>query len=136
VETKILEIRDSGTFIPVLCVNMNPDIDHIEVSAGSPVERIKERAERYRAQEWYLSRCGYPCDGRPNIAITDLNANGRPFWNDPYAWKSDARTFPTAHHYIIDNWATLKDGDVVCVETILGERETPKVSERFGDHGR
>lgn len=36
----------------------------------------------------------------------------------------------TAHKYIEENWDALKDGDVVCVEHILGERETPKVSER------
>ena len=109
-DIEILEIRDAGTFIPVLCVNLNSD---------------------NAVQHWYMRRVGYPCDGEPNIGIVHLNANGDPFWNDPYGWGGGARTFPVAHDWIIRNWRQLSDGDVVCVETILGERETPKVSERL-----
>jgi len=107
---KILEIRDSGTFIPVVAVDMNP---------------------ANAVQHWYMRRLGYPCDGRPNIAIAHLDAGGQPFCNDPYGWAGGARTYPVAHEYIIDHWAELSDGDVICVEHILGERETPKVSERL-----
>lgn len=110
-ETKILEIRDDGTFIPVLCVNMNPTAD----MSGEAI--------------YYLTRVGYPCDGRPNILMTNLAADGSPAWNDSYAW--GGRTRPVAHNYIIENWTHLKDGDVVDVEYILGERELPKISERF-----
>ena len=106
-QVKILEIRDEGTFIPVLCVDMNTDI-----------------AE----QHYYLHRCGYPLDWRPNIAMTNLNMDGGPAWNDPYAW--GGRTYPVAHHYIIEHWDELKDGDVVDVSFILGESKAPKVSER------
>jgi hypothetical protein len=107
---KILEIRDSGTFIPVLAVLMDEPANE--------------------AQRYYLRRCGYPLDGYPNVAITSLHADGDPFWNDPYGWRSGARTYPVAHNYIIKHWAELKDGDVICVEFILGERPEPKVSER------
>jgi len=130
-QVKILEVRDRATMIPVLCVNMNVDPEHIDVLATTPQERIRERRDRAFAQHWYMRRCGYPMDGRPNIAITHLSADGSPFWNDPYGWKGGARTYPVAHEYIIDNWATLKDGDVVDVEWILGERPEPKVSERL-----
>lgn len=131
-QVKILEVRDSGTMIPVIAIDMNPRRDDIaELLADKPADQVRERLDRYQAQQWHLRRVGYACDGRPNIAITDLNANGGRFWNDPYGWPGDTRTFPVAHNYIIDHWAELKDGDVVCVETILGERETPKVSERF-----
>ena len=106
-KTKCLELRDDGTFIPVLCVDMNP-------------ERLEE--------SYLLRRCGYPCDGRPNILLTPLGADGDPAWNDPYAW--GGRTYPVAHRWIIDNWATLRDGDVVDVEFILGETKAPKRSER------
>ena len=109
-ETKILEVRDLGTFIPIIAVNMNSDD---------------------KMQRWYLRRMGYPNDGRPNIAITRLDANGGPFWNDPYGWSREARTMPVAHEFIIEKWRDLKDGDVICVETILGERSQPKISERF-----
>jgi|SRR5271165_755891 len=108
-QTKALELRDAGTFVPVLCVDMNPS----------------NAAQRYLL----LRRCGYPCDGRPNILMTPLAADGVPAWNDPYAWSG--RTFPVAHAYIIDHWSELQDGDVVDVSFILGETTEPKPSERF-----
>ena len=106
--TKILEIRDAATFIPVLCVDMS----------GS--HSIEER--------YYLRRCGYPNDGEPNILLTRLDGNGLAT-NDPYAW--GGRTYPVAHQYIIAHWRSLDSGDVVDVEFILGERAVPKVSERL-----
>lgn len=121
-QIKILEVRDAGTFIPVLCVDMNPRLDALtQQSAGQ------------RAQLYYLRRCGYPCDGRPNIAITNLNMDGGRAWNDPYAWPN--RTMATAHHYIIERWPELRDGDVVDVQFILGETHAAKVSERLSEAG-
>lgn len=104
---KLLELRDEGTFIPLLCVDMNPE----DV-----------------AQKYLLRRCGYPCDGRPNIGITHLSADGDKFWNDPYAWPG--RTRAVGHTYIIEHWDALRDGDVVDVQFILGETSAPKMSER------
>ena len=109
-KTKLLELRDTGTFIPLLCVDMNPDSAFAD------------------AQHYLLHRCGYPCDGRPNIGITHASADGT-FSNDPYRW-SGSRTYAVAHRYIIENWETLKDGDVVDVEYILGETDAKKPSER------
>lgn len=114
-KTKCLEIRDEGTFIAVLCVDMNP-------------EQTEFDAKKYRIQSYYLLREGYPCDGRPNIAMTMLAANGDKCWNDPYAW--GGRTRPVAHNYIIEHWNELRDGDVIDVEFLLGETKRPKVSER------
>ena len=111
-ETKILEVRDRGTFIAVLAVNMNCGPTSITT-------------------RYYLRRYGYPCDGRPNIAITRLDASGEPFWNDPYCWSKQARTMPIAHEYIIKNWNQLENGDVVDVEFIEKEQATVKISERF-----
>lgn len=121
-QVKILELRDAGTFIPLLCVDMNPDIAplHARDFDSEPQEYV---------QRYYLRRMGYPCDGRPNIAIAHLSAGGQPFSNDPYSW--GGRTYPVAHAHIIEHWDELKDGDVICVETILGERATPKISERM-----
>jgi hypothetical protein len=110
--TKALEIRDKGTFIAALAVDMNPDNDD---------------------QRWLLRRCGYPCDDRPNIILTRLDGDethhGDQATNDPYA--RSGRTWPVAHHYIIEHWAELKDGDVVDVEFFLKETPTPKISERY-----
>lgn len=131
-EVKILEIRDSATMIPVIAINMNIDPEKIgPLLAEKPADRVRERAERAGAQHWHMRRVGYPLDGRANIALANLNADGGEFWNDPHGWRGGARTMPVAHEYIYDHWAELKDGDVVCVETILGERKEPKVSERF-----
>lgn len=120
-QTKILEIRDSATFIPVLCVDMNAP--QIEEARRASLLGAENDAERY-----YLRRCGYPNDGEPNILLTRLDGNGQAT-NDPYAW--GGRTYPVAHQYIIDHWRELKSGDVVDVEFILGERAGPKFSERF-----
>ena len=112
-ETKALEIRDRGTFIAALGIDMNPSND---------------------AQRWLLRRCGYACDGQPNIILTRLDGDSRDgngeATNDPYA--RSGRTWPAAHHWIIDHWNELKDGDVVDVEFALREVATPKVSEREG----
>lgn len=104
-ETKIIEIRDEGTCIFALCVNMNP---------ANAVQRMA------------LRRYGYPCDGEPNIMLTHATGE-RKASNDPYFWGD--RTFGTAHNYIIENWADLTDGSVVDVSFILGETAKPKVSE-------
>jgi hypothetical protein len=106
-KVKTLEIRDAGTFIPMLAVDMNPENND---------------------QHYLLRRCGYPCDAAPNILLTNLAADGTPAWNDPYAW--GGRTRPVAHNWIIEHWNELMDGDVVDVEFILGEKPAPKISER------
>jgi len=106
-KTKTLELRDAGTFIPLLAVDINPDND---------------------AQRWLMRRVGYPCDGEPNVIITRLEGAGQAS-NDPYSW--GGRTFPVAHHWIIKHWHELKDGDVVDVSFILHETQAPKESERF-----
>ena len=104
---KALEIRDEGTFIAALAVNM-------EAVNGE--------------QRYLLRRCGYALDGRPNVIVTRLDGNGKAT-NDPYAW--GGRTWPVAHLYIIEHWDELADGDVVDVSFILGETTAPKVSERL-----
>lgn len=107
-ETKILEIRDSATFIPVLATRMR-SIDTVE--------------------NWYLCRTGYDPVGPPLVMVTPMGGGWSAY--GPHKWTSGARTYPVAHKYIEENWESLKTGDVVCVETILGERDTPKISERF-----
>ena len=107
-KAKCLEIRDEGTFIAALAIDINPDNE---------------------GQIYLMRRVGYPCDGQPNVILTRLDGNGKAT-NDPYAW--GGRTWPTAHNFIIDHWDELSDGDVVDVSFILGETAKPKVSERVG----
>lgn len=129
-KVKALEIRDDGTFIPALAIDMNPGEPY--PSNGSLTEdELRASLDAHGARFYLLRRCGYRCDGRPNIILTRLDGNGMAT-NDPYEWPagSMARTFGTAHHWIIEHWNELKDGDVVDVEFILGLRDTPKLSER------
>jgi hypothetical protein len=84
-EVKCLEIRDDGTFIPVICIRPVPANE---------------------AQRYLLRRDGY----------------------------RGTRTKKQAHHWIAEHWREIKDGDVIDVEYILGERPTKKISERC-DHG-
>ena len=66
-----------------------------------------------------------------------LDANGSPAWNDPHGWDANrGRTIRKAHFYIIEHWNELRDGDVVDVEFILGERDKPKIAERIAREAR
>lgn len=107
-EVKCLEIRDAGTFIPVLCIRPVPDNE---------------------AQRHLLRRDGYRGDDSEHCIIY-INAQCRDVAYDPYDWPTNPRTHRVAHEYIRRNWVTLKDGDVVDVEFILGETSARKVSER------
>jgi hypothetical protein len=111
---KMLELRDKGTFIPLLCVDMNPDIN--------------DDGDLIKNQYWLLRRCGHACDKQPNIILTRLSGDGKAS-NDPYAWGD--RTFSIAHKYIIEAWHGLADGDVIDVEFIFGETLVKKTSERY-----
>ena len=94
--TKMLEIRDEGTCIPVIAIRM---------VGGSAVE------------DRFLRRCGYPQDGHGVVLMTlsDQRTN-----SEAYGW-SGCRTMTAAHNFIIDNFDTLYEGQVVDVRVILGE---------------
>lgn len=110
--TKLLEIRDKGTCILALAIQMVG----LSTSVGY----------------WFLHyRCGYPEDGS-SIMLMCLD-NGKAT-NDPYEWPAlgmGIRTMGTAHNWILGHFEELGDGDVVDVQVILGETRCPKKSERF-----
>lgn len=108
---KMFELRDHATFIPVIAVLVDPAAAEVESEA------------------WLLRRCGYPY-GKVNVILLNARGDVGKTANgtcDPFDWND--RTYQTAHNYIIDNWNSLVDGQVICVEHILGERTTPKESE-------
>jgi hypothetical protein len=108
---KLLEVRDRATFLPVMCVVMEPGYSSFE------------------AQRYLLRRCGYSCDGgRRFVMMTPLRADGERCTVHPTDWCG--RTRIIAHRYITEHWDELRDGDVVDVEHILGETAEPKKSER------
>lgn len=123
-KTKLLEVRDIGTTIPLLCIEMRPEP---LVWETAHVDRVENRG-KVIVEERYCQRYGYPMEGNPSIAICHFALPvGRRITNDPYEWGD--RTFATAHEYILDHWDELMDGDVVDVELILGEKITKKQSE-------
>jgi hypothetical protein len=109
-DIKLFEIRDRATFMPVMCIRLNP---------------ITEQ-DRY-----LLARSGYGSDPEGQgeyILMTPLAGGSGKASCDPYDW-GVATTLPTAHKYIIKNWAELSSGDVVDVEYITGQTEKAKTSE-------
>lgn len=107
---KALEIRDEGTFIPAIAIQMNQSNNE--------------------GQRYLLRRCGYEQSDRdkPTVLLLrmDGSRSGRAL-SDPYDWGD--RTWHIAHLWIIDHWWELNDGSVVDVEFALGETTQPKVSE-------
>ena len=112
-ESKLFEIRDAATFIPILCVLMDPK---------SPMIHIEGR------QRWLLSRAGY---GTPTVLMVEINGGSGRSECDPYGHGRSNRTYAVAHEYIIWHLSELKSGDVIDVEFILGESKIPKRSEQF-----
>ena len=108
---KLFEIRDEGTFIPAMAVQLSPS----------------NNEDRY-----LLARAGYgtkELEQGEYIWVSMIDGGQGRSFSDPYAW-GGGRTMSVAHQYIKNNWAKLTSGQVVDVSFILGESETPKLSEQ------
>ncbi len=115
--TKALEIRDRGTFIPVIATLMTPAVDD----------------GRYEQESYLLARSGYGRDPmeHPLIMLCRMDANGGSSHQasyDAYGW-GGARTLTVAQQYILEHFEELHSGDVIDVEFILGESAEAKRSE-------
>lgn len=109
---KLVEIRDRATFIPAIAI------------------RLTFRNERER---YLLRRAGYASEQivpdsamEPYILLSKLDGVRAEY--DPYNWGN--RTMATAHAHLIQAWDSIASGDVIDVQFILGETQTPKVSEQ------
>lgn len=113
-ETKLFEVRDRGTFIPVIAINL-----------GSENE-----SERY-----LLGRAGYgrtPEDHQRYVLLSNIDGDSHSALTyDPYKHTDGSRTMKEAHTYIKDHWSDLKSGDVVDIEFILKETKVCKKPERL-----
>src|SRR6186713_2702220 len=105
-ETKLFELRDTGTFIPLLCIKPN-------ASNNNPFEA---------KMAW---RSGYK-DSRA-VIVMSLSNPDRGCTIEPYDWKS--RTYHAAHLHIEANWDKLKTGDLIDVRVLLGVTDKPCESE-------
>jgi hypothetical protein len=111
-QAKTFEVRDRGTFIPVLAVKCEPT----------------NEADRY-----LFARSGYgikPEQQAEYVIVAKLGGERNGYSCDPYEWGSG--TMQQAHAHIIDNWDALESGDVICTEFLRGERDEPKQSEGLG----
>lgn len=114
-ECKLLEIRDQMTFIPAMAVQ-------IKIEPDNPISS----AERY-----LMRQVGYPASELEKqrgfvllIRLTDKRQEFR-----PVSWGS--ATMGSAHEHIIQAWNSLESGDVVDVQFLAGEHDSPVKSERL-----
>lgn len=98
-EVKLFEVRDKGTFLPIVAMAVS-------------------------YEDGFLARrAGY---GDRLILLGNLHG-GQKFQYDHYAWGD--RTYSIAHKFITENWDDLNSNDVIDVEFILQETTTKKISE-------
>jgi hypothetical protein len=107
-KTKLFELRDRATFVPVLAVKM---------------------VSQDEAEQYLLRRSGYGPD--QSVLLTGLDGGLDKSTCDPFDWPN--RTRHEAHKYIANNFDSLESGQVIDVEFILGETTQPKTSERAGE---
>lgn len=109
---KVIEIRDRGTLIPALAVQM-----------GSPEEQ----------EHWLLSTVGFGrtyMEQSKYVVLCQINSAAGLCTSDPYDWPAQPRTWREAHKYVTAHFNELTPGAVVDVEFILGETAAPKTSDR------
>lgn len=105
---KLFEVRDSGTFLPMIAIKLNP----------------QNEAERY-----LLARSGYGLTAESHqqyILMAAITDNGILTY-DQYSQPN--RTRQVAHDYVITHFDELQNGQVIDVEFILGIKPEPKLSE-------
>jgi hypothetical protein len=109
-ETKMFEIRDRGTMIPVIATKLQSD--NVE-------------------ENFLLQHAGYDPMGH-DVLVSRIEGGDCKSNYCAFEWQyGGARTMTIAHEYIQDNFDKLESGAVVDVEFILAETPTKKVSERF-----
>lgn len=105
-ETKLLEIRDRGTFIPALAIRLSGDDGYLARRAGF---------------------------GFQLVILIHLETMESQY--EPHNWKSVARTMPAAHSWLEKHWNEAASESVIDVQFILGETDLPKHSERLDEPG-
>lgn len=113
---KYVEIRDVGTTIPAVC--FRPSAIYNYSGAFNPIVG--------KVVSYGLERTGY---SRHNQCVVLMRLDDCRAKNDPYEWGNSSRTMTAAHAWIDENFDRINHGDVVDVQFILGQTNTPKISE-------
>lgn len=108
-QVKAFELRDRGTCMPAVAIRLESAND---------------------AEAWLLRRAGFELATSFDAPILLGGIDGGPFHYDEFSVQGNSTRF-TALKYIREHWDELESGQVICTETIRGERETPKISERM-----
>lgn len=104
---KCFEIRDKATFFPAIAVKLDAANE---------------------AEQYLIRRAGFGPDQHSFVYFLHMEDTQVSY--DPFHWAGN-RSRRVAHDYIAKHFDELETGQVICVETIIGERETPKTSERL-----
>ena len=105
-QTKAIEIRDRATFIAATAIKLAPANEE---------------------QRYLIRRSGFSSTF-DDVILFPLDCRNIEY--DPYGWNG-ARTFREAHLWVREHFDEIKDGDVIDVEFILGEKPAPSISERL-----
>ena len=113
-ETKLFEVRDRATCIPVIAIR--PSIADFET------------------ERWLWGRGGFGSHPEEYVLVAKLD-NESVLTSDPYK-QGPFRTMLEATKFIRANFADLETGNVIDIEFILGETDIPKESDRFYDRSQ
>lgn len=110
-KVKLFELRDRGTFIPVMAVKLTEE-------------------NRESVEAWLLDRAGLNYAASYTILLWNLSENRGAV--DPYHWQGapSIRTFPVCHEYLEQHFDELESGDVIDIQFIIGETTEKKTTER------
>jgi hypothetical protein len=113
-DCKMIEVRDRGTFIPMLAVRLG---------SGDDQER------------WLLSQAGFgrtSQDQKQYVLLANISGGTGHYRAtcDKVDWTTRDRTRFSVHAYIEKHWEEILPGAVVDVEFILGESLTSKTTQR------
>lgn len=117
IETKLFEIRDRATFIPVMAILMRAKESHPETNASET-----------EAEAYLLARTGFRPEVNGDLVVVVVLSRLEATYS-PHDW--NCHTLEPAHRYISEQWPSLKSGDVIDVEFIKGESTAKKISERL-----
>jgi hypothetical protein len=129
-ETKLFEVRDSGTFIVVMATRLIPIWDNQSLRTGLFTNGVNTNPGK---EAWLLHRVGLGHPDSYQILMSKIESGesslDSEYWTRESPLSRGTRTLTMAHRYIEQTFSQLKSGDLIDVQFIIGETTEPKVSE-------
>jgi len=122
---KFFEVRDRGTYIPVVAFTPRDIHDSAHQTTRAEVVRHGLQRSGFAARSVEV---GLVLE--QSVIVVELSPVRASA--DPYDWPGQTggtRTMAEAHRIIESRWHYLRSGEVIDVEFHLGETKVPKVSE-------